>query len=655
MVVRARFPVSLVLTVSLIACGPPGTSSSTDPIPDPVVSQAAVLSRVDTVSAGVECPGGGKAVKSGLDANRDGTLQDSEVTATQLVCFEPARTLLVRTDPEPAGTHCADGGQAVRAGLDADGNGVLGEAEIERVSYICGTAVPAPEPSPVAVLTRRVAVAAGSVCANGGTRVEAGRDANGDGTLEDAEVEQSAVVCDPSPEPPPVVLEREVPAPYGVCPERGSQVQVGLDRDGDGALSPGEVLSTIDVCTDTYPTFTVVTAADLALVQRATRIAGNLIIRGSELVSVSVPAEVIDGSVVIEGNPQLKTVSLGVHLLGGGIRVQGDPLLETVSVSGIGAGSGSALKQIPGDLALVDVPALQSIIGLQEVDIVGGSITLRNTGLGTMPVTDALLFVGGSVVIEQNLSFLGWWISGPAPMLTVHGQVRLEANPSWDVDRLPFLERVGGRLTVTDDGVGHVTLLQASNLVRTGGIVLSGNRTLGDLGLLTLTAVDGDFIAIDNDELQLGIGINRIEKVKGSIQIERNANLTILGALLDVAEVGSMAVIADNPKLQFVWTSQLARATDVSILRNASLTSIGGNPGLTGYRPLVSVRSLDIEGNGALTELFLPGLTTADVLTVKDNAALPTCAAVALFRQLTTPASPVVTISGNAGDASSCP
>src|SRR4051812_34699427 len=45
--------------------------------------------------------------------------------------------LLTRRDPEPAGANCPLGGTAVRAGLDRNGNGTLDDTEVERTEYIC--------------------------------------------------------------------------------------------------------------------------------------------------------------------------------------------------------------------------------------------------------------------------------------------------------------------------------------------------------------------------------------------------------------------------------------------------------------------------------------------------------------------------------------
>lgn len=98
----------------------------------------APLVRVDEEPPGANCAAGGQAVREGADTNRNGTLDDAEVTATRYVCV--AREL-TRVDDEPAGAHCLGGGAAVRTGTDADGDGVLEDAEVKSVQYVCDQVV----------------------------------------------------------------------------------------------------------------------------------------------------------------------------------------------------------------------------------------------------------------------------------------------------------------------------------------------------------------------------------------------------------------------------------------------------------------------------------------------------------------------------------
>ena len=46
-------------------------------------------------------------------------------------------TALIATSTEPAGTNCANGGVKIEAGVDDNGNGQLDSNEVDSTQYIC--------------------------------------------------------------------------------------------------------------------------------------------------------------------------------------------------------------------------------------------------------------------------------------------------------------------------------------------------------------------------------------------------------------------------------------------------------------------------------------------------------------------------------------
>ncbi len=108
------------------------------------------LIRVKAEPTGLNCGTGGSRIETGLDVNGNGELDPAEVTDTQFVCNgamgpegsmgqpgEAAASVLVQTLPEPAGMNCVNGGQRVFAGADTNGNGVLDLSEVSVTSYVC--------------------------------------------------------------------------------------------------------------------------------------------------------------------------------------------------------------------------------------------------------------------------------------------------------------------------------------------------------------------------------------------------------------------------------------------------------------------------------------------------------------------------------------
>jgi photosystem II stability/assembly factor-like uncharacterized protein len=192
----------------LVACG----GEAVVPTGTPVGTTYVTVVRVEAEAAGANCGNGGVKVQAGLDIDANGQLSDVEVTSTQYVCngstgAAGASGMLVRVQAEPAGSHCAQGGTAVQAGADANADGVLDAAEVASTSYVCNGSTGS-------------AGAAGPTGSTGSTGV-AGHDS---------------------------LLSMSTEAAGAQCPYGGERVQSGLDLDDDGVLDAGEVTATSYLC-----------------------------------------------------------------------------------------------------------------------------------------------------------------------------------------------------------------------------------------------------------------------------------------------------------------------------------------------------------------------------------------------------------------------
>lgn len=97
------------------------------------------LTKIEPIAAGVACELGGTLVHSGADADCDGRLDGLEIHHTTVVCTERPGGVgsLVRVDPVPAGEGCEAGGSAVRSGVDDNLDGVLDDEEVDSEAFVC--------------------------------------------------------------------------------------------------------------------------------------------------------------------------------------------------------------------------------------------------------------------------------------------------------------------------------------------------------------------------------------------------------------------------------------------------------------------------------------------------------------------------------------
>jgi len=150
---------------------------------------------------------------------------------------------LFRMEDEPAGDNCVQGGVALLFGEDDNGNGVLDEGEVDSTEYVCNGS------GAHATLVDAVFEEAGEFCSEGGIAIHTGVDLNDDGELQLDEVARTEYICNGRPGSGLNSLVDVVEEPEGEnCGGGGLAVRTGLDANGDGELQADEVTHTEYVC-----------------------------------------------------------------------------------------------------------------------------------------------------------------------------------------------------------------------------------------------------------------------------------------------------------------------------------------------------------------------------------------------------------------------
>ncbi|AFE03786.1 putative lipoprotein [Corallococcus coralloides DSM 2259] len=632
------------------------------------ITQRDAKTRVRPEPPGEHCEFGGDAVESGLDRDRDGELDDAEVTATDYVCDAALPQVLTRARTEPHGANCTLGGQAVQSGLDQDGSGQLDDAEVSATEYVCATSV-------ANVLLRVRPVSPGARCPLGGQVSHAGHDANGNGLLEDGEIAQEVYACN---EPAPVVLRlrslaaftapcdgddsggtvleagpdldgdkalamseveathyfcgmeltdlklRHQPEPAGPnCSRSGTRVDAFQDLDHDGEPDRNGVSGTVYVCQSTRVhdgDFAVTGAVDLVALEGVTHLRGELTISAPTLTDASLPSlAVIEGSLTVRGNASLRRLFMpALRFVGGTAAVLSNARLDALTLGT----APDTMVRVERSLLVEDNPMLPTLEGLAAVQP-GDSISLRaNNALVDPGLLPHVTELHGSLVITDHLRL----DRSPFYNLTrVHGDVRLSGNTALGGPfGLNHLTQVGGSLDLQDNAVLE-TLDPLAQLTSVGALFITGNPRLTDTtGLEQLTSAGRIHIQGNKELLSVG-DMPLLLQVTDSFSVKYNEKLQRVHHLPVLRSVATVALVGNTALTSLEGFQRLTRLTTLDVLGNAAVTNLGD------LARLREVDYLNLQGNAALTDFGLTDLVRVpESFGVIDNARLPTCRATAL-------------------------
>lgn len=656
------------------------------------LTQRDAKTRVRPEPPGEHCAFGGDAVESGLDRDRDGELDDSEVTATDYVCDTALPQVRTRARTEPHGANCTLGGRAVQSGLDQDGNGQLDDAEVSATDYVCATSV-------ANVLLRVRPVTPGARCTMGGQVSHAGHDANGNGLLEDEEIAQEVYACD---EPAPVLSRaRSLPAFTAPCDgdeSGGVAVEAGLDLDGDTALAMSEVEATQYVCDlepadlklrhqaeaagpncarggtrvdafqdldhdgqpdrDGFATtlyvcqaarvhdgdFVVSSPVDLVALEGVTHLRGGLTLSAPTLTDASLPAlAVIQKGFTARGNSSLRRLSLpALRFVGGDVTVSANARLDSLML-----GTATAFPLwVERSLFVEDNPMLPTLNGLAAVQPRDSIILRANNALvepGQLLNITQLL---GSLIIEDHLRMEQMPFYR---LVRVHGDVRITNNAALaSTFGLDELTSVDGALELRENAVLEL-LKPLGKLSSVGELDIVGNPRLTDTTGFDRLSYAGRVFIQGNPQLESVGDMPSLEQITQDITLKYNAKLQRVHLLPRLRSAGAVVTVGNTVLTSLEGFHSLTRMGSLQVLGNPALKSLGD---LTSLREL---ETLSVQGNVALTDFGLTELARVSLdFVVVDNPKLPTCRATALAASVFQGEAWGVNIDRN-DDAATCP
>jgi hypothetical protein len=402
------------------------------------------------------------------------------------------KNALLRTITEAAGTHCAQGGVAVQAGLDKNGNGTLDDAEVDatQTSYVCNGATgangtPGATGAPGAqgpagaagldgarTLWSVTPLSAGAACPNGGTRIDTGLDTNGDGTLEATEVTATTNLCDTTGLSAVHFGDITVASAADLTQLDGVEVVVGN-------LSFTDVFGTsLDLPTLRAVSGTISFSSSSAPpkgggVSGAPRLPPSL----TGLASVSFAALEHAGWLTVQQQTDLTSFSAPKLRYAYSLTLSDDALLTQVDLSAL-VSSSHALS-ITNDPALTTL-SLPALVGANMLDF-SGNAALTSLGLPVLAATYGLT-VSGSGLATLSL-----------PRLADANALTLADNASLTTLELPVLAKSDGSLNILRNAA--LTTLSFPALAKVNQLTVGSHATLATLSAPAFTQVNGFYIS----------------------------------------------------------------------------------------------------------------------------------------------------------------
>jgi len=128
----------LTLSLALTACGGSGGGGSSE-----TTSNGAVAVSKRLIEANATCPNGGVEIDMGVDTNKNGQLDADEISSTETICNgangsdgSNGSSAAVRLTSS-SDASCPFGGTNIDVGVDTNANGTLDDAEVLGTSLIC--------------------------------------------------------------------------------------------------------------------------------------------------------------------------------------------------------------------------------------------------------------------------------------------------------------------------------------------------------------------------------------------------------------------------------------------------------------------------------------------------------------------------------------
>ena len=473
-------------------------------------------------------------------------------------------------------------------------------------------------------------------CPLGGIRIVTGVDANGNGALDDDEIDadQTQLLCQTTAGQQVQVRVSEEP-PGENCFYGGQKIETGLD-DGQGGLT-GDI-ETVYVCQASKFCAGFFTERDVDELLHCTELVGNVEITNTDLETFAMPrlTRIFQGGIYIQDNPSLSHIDLSqlsaLNYVGDFVITENAALTsldlsqlaaldymdnfviaENASLTALDLSQLAALEYV-SDFVIADNASLTALdlSQLQMVQDVYNFAISDNDALTELDLSQlAVLYYMSYFVIEDNDALTS---------LDLSGLTQVEYIDSF---------RVSDNDALTDIDLSQLAVLGVDDHYHWCDFEMSRNAALAELALPALTKIDHARLIIEGNAALAEIALPELE------------------ALVGMGYYESRISISHNPSLDTLAFPELVNAERLLVRANSD----ADNTGLTRIEApkLEALRHLEISSNAALTSFdFVLLKEVQGEFNISFNPNLPHGDVEDLLTQLNAPPSSTF-IPGNLG------
>ena len=282
----------------------------------------------------------------------------------------------------------------------------------------------------------------------------------------------------------------------------------------------------------------------------------------------------------------------------------------------------SGITSIGKHLYIVDNDSLESISGLENLDLIAENLNFWNNEVEDLSGLSTLTTINGRFDFRNNdlENFLGL-----QNLTSVGGDIYIRSNHLNNFIGLENLDSIAGNLSIVANDItdfnGFNGLLHIA-----GSLSLFSNEDINSLtGFENLQSIGGNLSLADNDDFTDLEGLNNLMSIEGDLNINDEYNLETLQGLNSLVSIGGEMKIQENyALLNLDGLENLATiGSNLTLFRNDELENLDGLSGLSAINGELNVN--DNENLSSLAGLNNLAPLTISSLILKKNNNLSVC------------------------------